>query len=179
MSLIWSRAPYSVLYLVVTPLLISTLGYNGAYDKSTLLFLLPNYVGMSLAGLLRLDSLFRGTIRARPLAALCAIDVVSQGLCQYGLAVAGSSLYIVIYSSCTMWIAIESRILIGHRLASCQWLGCAIVVLGLAFNSFCSPPTFGSPRTFGSPTFGSPPTLCSDLLLPLAQVRPAEQASKC
>ena len=48
------------------PLLISTLGYNGAYDKSTLLFLLPNYVGMSLAGLLRLDSLFRGTIRARP-----------------------------------------------------------------------------------------------------------------
>ena len=28
------------------PLLISTLGYNGAYDKSTLLFLLPNYVGM-------------------------------------------------------------------------------------------------------------------------------------
>ena len=31
-----------------------------------------------------------------------------------------------------MWIAIESRILIGRRLASCQWLGCAIVVLGLA-----------------------------------------------
>ena len=81
------------------PLLISTLGYNGAYDKSTLLFLLPNYVGMSLAGLLRLDGLFKGTIRARPPAALCAIDVVSQGLCQYGPAVAGSSLYIVIYSS--------------------------------------------------------------------------------
>ena len=87
----------------------STTLATGAYDKSTLLFLLPNYVGMSLAGLLRLDSLFKGTTRPRPLAALCAIDIVSQGLCQYGLAVAGSSLYIVIYSSCTMWIAIESR----------------------------------------------------------------------
>ena len=87
---------------------------------------------MSLAGLLRLDSLFKGTTRPRPLAALCAIDIVSQGLCQYGLAVAGSSLYIVIYSSCTMWIAIESRVIIGRRLASFQWIGCAIVVLGLA-----------------------------------------------
>lgn len=86
---------------------------------------------MSLAGLLRLDSLFKGTTRPRPLVALCAIDIVSQGLCQYGLAVAGSSLYIVIYSSCTMWIAIESRIIIGRRLATFQWLGCAIVVLGL------------------------------------------------
>jgi len=49
---------------------------------------------MSLAGLLRLDSLFKGTTRPRPLAALCAIDVVSQLLCQYGLTVAGSSLYV-------------------------------------------------------------------------------------
>eukprot|EP00320_Phaeocystis_rex_P004529 CAMPEP_0119068758 /NCGR_PEP_ID=MMETSP1178-20130426/11227_1 /TAXON_ID=33656 /ORGANISM="unid sp, Strain CCMP2000" /LENGTH=95 /DNA_ID=CAMNT_0007050477 /DNA_START=98 /DNA_END=382 /DNA_ORIENTATION=+ len=67
---------------VMQPLLISTLSYNGAYDKSTLLFLLPNYVGMSLAGLLRFNSLFTGNIRPRPLAALCAIDVTSQLLCQ-------------------------------------------------------------------------------------------------
>ena len=53
-----------------------------------------DHPGMSLAGLLRLDSLFKGTTRPRPLAVLCAIDVVSQLLCQYGLTVAGSSLYV-------------------------------------------------------------------------------------
>ena len=38
---------------VMQPLLISTLGNLGAYDKSTLLFLLPNYVGMTLAAITR------------------------------------------------------------------------------------------------------------------------------
>lgn len=119
---------------VTQPLLISTLGYNGAYEKSTLLFLLPNYVGMLMGGLLRKDVLSTGTFRNRQLALLCAIDVVSQFLCQYGLTVAGSSLYIIIYSSSTMWIAVESRVLLRKRLATAQWLGCAIVVLGLALT---------------------------------------------
>ena len=117
---------------VMQPLLISTLGYNGAYDRSTLLFLLPNYVGMSLAGLLRRDVFSTGIVRTKKMAALCAIDVVSQLLCQYGLTVAGSSLYIIIYSSCTIWIAIESRILVRRKLAVAQWVGCAVVVGGLA-----------------------------------------------
>jgi len=119
---------------VMQPLLISTLGYNGAYDKSTLLFLLPNYVGMSLAGLLKRDVFGKGTFRKRKLAILCSVDVVSQGLCQYGLAVAGSSLYIVIYSSTTIWIALLSRIVIRRKLSSGQWIGCCIVVAGLAIT---------------------------------------------
>lgn len=44
-------------------------------------------------------------------AMLSTIDVISQFLCQYGLTVAGSSLYIVIYSSCTIWIALEATAL--------------------------------------------------------------------
>ena len=117
---------------VMQPLLITTLGYNGAYDKSTLLFLLPNYVGMSLAGLLRRNVFSQGTFRWQRLSVLCAVDVVSQLLCQYGLAVAGSSLYSIIYSSTTIWIAIESRFIIRRRLAAAQWAGCAVVVVGLA-----------------------------------------------
>lgn len=65
---------------------------------------------------------------------LCAIDVVSQFLCQYGLTLAGSSLYCIIYSSSTIWIAIQSRFLIGRRLAWGQWTGCAVVVGGLAVS---------------------------------------------
>ena len=119
---------------VMQPLLISTLGYNGAYDKSTLLFLLPNYVGMSFAAFLRPKLWSTGTLRPRKLMLLCAIDVLSQFLCQYGLAIAGSSLYIVIYSSCTIWIAFESRLIIGRKLAASQWAGCAAVVAGLAIT---------------------------------------------
>ena len=83
---------------VMQPLLISTLGYAGAYDRSTLLFLLPNYIGMACAGLLRPNVFSTGVFRTRRLLVLCAIDVFSQLLCQYGLTLAGSSLYIIIYS---------------------------------------------------------------------------------
>ena len=34
---------------VMQPLLISTLAYESAYDRSTLIFLLPNYVGSKRA----------------------------------------------------------------------------------------------------------------------------------
>ena len=128
---------------VMQPLLISTLGNLGAYDKSTLLFLLPNYVGMTLAAITRHNIFTTGTIRWKKMAILSSIDVLSQFLCQYGLAVAGSSLYIVIYSSCTMWIAVESRILIKRKLAAAQWLGCAIVVAGLAITGGNVASTFG------------------------------------
>ena len=119
---------------VMQPLLISTLGYNGAYDRSTLLFLLPNYVGMTLAAFLRGDVFSTGTFPKRRLAVLSVIDVISQFLCQYGLTLAGSSLYIVIYSSCTIWIALEARLLLNRRLAVAQWAGCTIVVAGLAIT---------------------------------------------
>ena len=131
--------PYLLLILfvgsgVMQPLLISTLGYNGAYDRSTLLFLLPNYIGMSLAGLLRADVFSKGTLRRAKMLKLCAVDVVSQFLCQYGLSVAGSSLYIIVYSSCTMWIAVLSRCILKRKLLSAQWAGCGIVVGGLAIT---------------------------------------------
>ena len=93
---------------------------------------MPNYVGMSLAGLLRRDVFSKGVFRKGKLAVLCAVDLVSQFLCQYGLAVAGSSLYIIIYSSCTIWIALLSRIVIRRRLSAGQWTGCCVVVCGLA-----------------------------------------------
>ena len=119
---------------VMQPLLISELGYNGAYDRSTLLFLLPNYVGMSFAGLLRANVFSTGIFRWRQLVVLCAVDVFSQFLCQYGLSVAGSSLYIIMYSSSVVWIAILSRLVLGRKLAPTQWLGCCVVVGGLAIT---------------------------------------------
>ena len=89
---------------------------------------------MTLAAILRRRLFSVGTVRVRKMCILCAIDVVSQFLCQYGLTLAGSSLYCIIYSSCTIWIAIQSRFLIGRRMAQAQWLGCAVVVGGLAVS---------------------------------------------
>ena len=89
---------------------------------------------MMMYRLLRRDVFMKGTFRPTKLLLLSAIDVVSQFLCQFGLTVAGSSLYIIIYSSATIWIAIESRVLMHRRLSALQWLGCAVVVGGLAIT---------------------------------------------
>ena len=117
---------------VLQPLSISRLGVLGAYERSSLLFLLPNYLGMSLAGFLHSDLFRIGTFRKGRLAVLCAIDVASQFLCQYGLTLAGSSLYSIVYSSATIWIAIESRLLLQRALSAGQWVGCLVVVGGLS-----------------------------------------------
>ena len=76
-------------------------------------------------------------------------------MCQYGLTLAGSSLYIIIYSSATIWIAIESRFILHRQLAVLEWLGCAIVVCGLAITGCNLASTSDSQKSDAEIAFGA------------------------
>ena len=126
---------------VMQPLLISTLGNLGAYDKSTLLFLLPNYAAAAVSHATTSSRLARSDGRRWPYSA--------QSTCSRSFSasmVSRSPAALCTLSSirpCTMWIAVESRILIKRKLAAAQWLGCAIVVAGLAITGGNVASTFG------------------------------------
>jgi drug/metabolite transporter (DMT)-like permease len=124
---------------VAQPLLVEVLTYNGAFDKSTLLFVLPNYIGMSMAILTDMSKLTNlVNIAWKNIFSLSVIDMASQGMCMLGLVYAGSSLYIVVYSGTTIWAAIFSRFILCSPLLWQQWIGVMIVVIGLSITALDS-----------------------------------------
>jgi len=121
---------------VLQPILAEILTYNGAFDKSTLLLVLPNCIGMSFAILTNLDGLKTiKYIKWREMSALALYDVISQALCMIGLVYAGSSIYIVIYSSTTVFAAMWSKLILLKTLNNQQWIGICIMVFGLGITA--------------------------------------------
>jgi drug/metabolite transporter (DMT)-like permease len=55
-----------------------------------------------------------------------------------GSAMAGPTLFAIIYSSVTIWAAVLSRVLLGRRMGPYQWLGIVVVFAGLAVTAFDS-----------------------------------------
>ena len=111
---------------------------NGAFDKSTLLIVLPNYIGMSFAVLTRYEVVYTTMqyVVWWDMFLLALVDIVSQGLCLIGLVYAGSSIYIIIYSSTTIWAAVWSFFLLNKALLYQQWLGILTVVFGLSITAY-------------------------------------------
>ena len=121
---------------VLQPTLIEVLTYNGACERTTFLFILPNYIGMGLSVLTNMQSLQYGRIRWARLSALLLIDLCSAVLCFTGLVYAGSAIFTVIYSSVTVYTAVFSWLLFGRQLHYMQWTGVFLVMLGLISSSF-------------------------------------------
>ena len=117
------------------PILIEVLTYNGACEKSTFLFILPTYVGMSMSLLSNMDALKHGKIRWFKMILLAIIELCSAALCFTGLVCAGSAVFTVIYSSVTVYTALFSRIFFGRELHHMQWGGVFMVMLGLTSSS--------------------------------------------
>ena len=69
------------------------------------------------------------------MAILAGIDILSQGLCLIGLVYAGSSIYIIVYSSTTIWAAVWSYFLLQKYLNIRQWLSVVVVVAGLGITA--------------------------------------------
>ena len=55
-----------------------------------------------------------------------------------GGAMAGPTLFAIIYSSVTVWTAILSRVLLGRKMGPLQWLAICIVFAGLSITAFSS-----------------------------------------
>lgn len=124
------------------PILIEVLTYNGACEKSTFLFILPTYVGMSMSLLSNMDAINHGKIRWFKMILLAIIELCSAALCFTGLVCAGSAVFTVIYSSVTVYTALFSRLFLGRELHYMQWGGVFLVMLGLTSSSIGT--SFGS-----------------------------------
>jgi drug/metabolite transporter (DMT)-like permease len=128
---------------VLQPTIVQFLTLSGAFDKSTLLIVVPNYIGMSFAVLTRYD-VVHTTLQFvvwLDMLLLAVIDIVSQGLCLIGLVYAGPSIYIIVYSSTTIWAAVWSYLLLNKALMWRQWVGIVTVVMGLSITAYDSKTT--------------------------------------
>ena len=123
------------------PILIEVLTYNGACEKSTFLFILPTYIGMTMSLLSNVDAVKHGKIRWFKMILLAVIELCSAALCFTGLVCAGSAVFTVIYSSVTVYTALFSRLFFGRELHYMQWGGVLMVMLGLTSSSIGA--TFG------------------------------------
>lgn len=117
------------------PILIEVLTYNGACEKSTFLFILPTYIGMSMSLLSNMKAVKYGKIRWFKMILLAIIELCSAALCFTGLVSAGSAVFTVIYSSVTVYTALFSRLFFGRELHYMQWGGVFMVMLGLTSSS--------------------------------------------
>jgi drug/metabolite transporter (DMT)-like permease len=123
---------------VLQPTIVEFLTLSGAFEKSTLLIVLPNYIGMSFAVLTRFEVVYTTLqfVIWWDMLLLAMVDIVSQGMCLIGLVYAGSSIYIIVYSSTTIWAAVWSYFLLQKELIFQQWLGIVIVVFGLSITAY-------------------------------------------
>ena len=55
-----------------------------------------------------------------------------------GSAMAGPTLFAIIYSSVTVWAAVFSRVLLARRMGRLQWTGIVVVFAGLTVTAFDS-----------------------------------------
>ena len=67
-----------------------------------------------------------------------SIDLCSGLLVMIGLLSVGSGMYVIIYSSCTAWTAVISRVFLGKRLHPLQAIGVVLCTLGLCANGLAS-----------------------------------------
>uniref|UniRef100_A0A7S2UVC2 Sugar phosphate transporter domain-containing protein n=1 Tax=Fibrocapsa japonica TaxID=94617 RepID=A0A7S2UVC2_9STRA len=123
---------------VSQPIIIELIHYQGACEKSTFLYLIPNYIGMMMVPLADLGSLSRGKVIWWKLVAVTTIDVIAQGMTYFGLVLAGSAVFTVVYSSVTVWTALQSRMFLRRRLQSNQWVGCFLVTAGISLTAISS-----------------------------------------
>ena len=137
---------------LIHPLVLFWLSECGAADPSTLLYILPSYIGMTLSGVFLykiqiylndndLTPEIVGVIDSNDnkvphtlLAVLAFCDLASSCLHMIGLIYAGSSIFTLAYSSITITTAIFSRIILKRHLHILQWFGLVVIACGLAWS---------------------------------------------
>ena len=71
-------------------------------------------------------------------AVIAMFDLSAQSLNYTGAALAGPTIFAIIYSSVTVWTAVLSRIILNRYMSTMQWLGVVIVFLGLVITGLDS-----------------------------------------
>ena len=139
-----------VLSGVTQPLLMTLAKDAGLADPTCQLYMVFYQLGpASFIFVVLLDSeshwpSWRTCVRA---ASIGAIDIVAQAMNYTGGAMAGPTLFAIIYSSVTVWTAVLSRLLLRRKMGVAQWLAICVVFSGLSVTAFSSvalgPDVFG------------------------------------
>jgi drug/metabolite transporter (DMT)-like permease len=149
MALAVTLAFLYVLSGVTQPMIMAVAKEAGIADPSCQLYMVGYYLGPACV----LFTVPRGGWPARSsllkTAGIASFDICAQVLNYSGAALAGPTLFAIIYSSVTVWTALFSRLLLGRLMNPFQWLGVAIVFSGLCITGLNSM-TLGSKVIHGS-----------------------------
>ncbi|TNJ26971.1 hypothetical protein GMRT_15098 [Giardia muris] len=139
---------------VFQPIILDAISLFGGASKEAFLFPIPNSLGMALLLPLpakdafhsRTDSLW---LFPRDIFVMTLIDVFATTLTLFGQLMIGSGLYIIIYSSLTIWSAIGSRILLKRKMSVWMWLSIGVVTVGLMVSGVGALTSFGADKLVG------------------------------
>lgn len=120
---------------VSTPLIVNYIALNGGAPKGSFLTALPNAVSMCFLIFIKPSAFWQGKIQWVPSISVGVLEAASQAIILSGLAMAGSVIYTVAYSSTTMYTAIFAFLILKKVLRPLQWLGVVLVMIGLAIVS--------------------------------------------
>eukprot|EP01122_Echinamoeba_exundans_P002858 TRINITY_DN12853_c0_g1_i1.p1 TRINITY_DN12853_c0_g1~~TRINITY_DN12853_c0_g1_i1.p1 ORF type:complete len:365 (+),score=48.09 TRINITY_DN12853_c0_g1_i1:82-1176(+) len=131
---------------------ITTLGnqfsfYQGGAEKSTLIPVFFNFLGIALGGLIPLPEAYINNKHSLPHLRLCMIgliDVLGNMLCLIGLIMVGSGTYQVIYSSVVLFTAFFARMFLSKVLSIHQMIALLVVSGGLALSAVGSASSAGA-----------------------------------
>lgn len=124
----------------LNPIVLEYIKQQGAAPPDSLLFSIPNSVAMSLllfvpqkeSRITFIEKFWKQALL------MTFIDVAGTSLTLFGQILCGSGIYIVIYSSLTVWSAIGSRIMMKKHFNIWQIIGIVVVTLGLAVSGVAS-----------------------------------------
>lgn len=128
---------YAILYIVsgsTQPLLMYMAKNVGIADPRCQLYMVAYYIGPACMGWTFLPlslSSFRirkGHVKA---AGIACLDVMAQSMNYTGAILAGPTIFSIVYSSVTVWTALQSRFVLGRWLSPLQWCSVFIVFGGL------------------------------------------------
>lgn len=147
MSLIFVLAGFYTLSGVTQPLIMTLAKEVGIADPRAQLYMLFYYLGPALVTF-AVPKWPTGPYIAKS-ALIAVFDSTAQAMNYTGSALAGPTIFAIIYSSVTVWTAVFSIFLLRCMLSLWQWLGVVIVFGGLCITGFSSH-TLGSDVTHGA-----------------------------
>ena len=138
LSLTVTLSAFYVLSGVTQPLIMALAKDAGIADPSCQLYMVAYYLGPAFVSFSVPTGGWPSTASILKTAGIACFDICAQVLNYTGSALAGPTLFAIIYSSVTVWTALLSRVLLGRLMSPLQWLGVAIVFLGLCITGFNS-----------------------------------------
>lgn len=139
----------AVIYMVsgsIQPVLMTLASDAGLADPRCQLYMVAYYVGPACLGATvccnggdnhvndnasssSLNGISRDSFAKA--ASIACLDIIAQTINYTGAIMSGPTIFSIIYSSVTVWTAVQSRILLGRRLNILQWLSVLVVFAGL------------------------------------------------